>query len=156
MARSPEKELSAFLARFDPKVARVARGARAKLRRLMPRALQLVYDNYNALAIGFSPTERASDVVLSIAVYPRWVSLFFMQGARLPDAHGVLKGGGNKVRHVVLDDAATLDRPAIRALMKAALASQPKPSATVAKGHTIIKSVSARQRPRRPTRPGAS
>jgi hypothetical protein len=30
----------------------------------------LIYDNYNALAVGFSPTERAADTICSIAVRP--------------------------------------------------------------------------------------
>jgi len=46
------------------------------MRTKFPRANVLVYDNYNALAIGFGPTERASDAVFSIAPFPRWVSLF--------------------------------------------------------------------------------
>src|SRR5262245_34636783 len=101
-----DRQVAVFIARFDPTVARVARAARAKLRRLLPGTLELVYDNYNALAIGWSPTERASDVIASIALYPRWVSLFLMKGAKLRDPEGVLRGSGNRVRHVVLEKAA--------------------------------------------------
>jgi hypothetical protein len=66
----------------------VARQARAKIRRLQPRAVELVYDNYNALAIAFGPTERPSDLILSIALYPRWVSLFFTREPTLPTLMG--------------------------------------------------------------------
>jgi hypothetical protein len=122
------------------------------MRARLPGALELVYDNYNALAIGFGPTERASDAIFSIAVFPRWASLFFFQGAKLKDPEKLLKGGGKAVRHIVLEDAATLDRPAVKALVKQALERAPKPLDKKARGRLIIKSISAKQRPRRPAR----
>jgi hypothetical protein len=142
--------LSGFLAEFTPEVARVARRARAKLRTLLPGTLELVYDNYNALAIGFGPTERASDAIMSIAVYPRWVSVFFLHGARLPDPHRLLKGSGTRVRHIVLQGPETLDRPGVKALIRAAAASLPGPSGKGVRRRTIVKSASAKRRPRRP------
>jgi len=54
------------------------------MRARLPGAVELVYDNHNALAIGFGPTERASDAVFSIALFPRWVSLFFLRGRTSP------------------------------------------------------------------------
>jgi hypothetical protein len=71
-----KQQLDSFIARYSPEVASVARKAFAWMRTKFPRANVLVYDNYNALAIGFGPTERASDAVFSIAPFPRWVSLF--------------------------------------------------------------------------------
>jgi hypothetical protein len=147
---SPEAQLRTFLARFAPPVARIAREARARLRRVFPGAVEMVYDNYNALVIGFGPTERASDAIASIAVYPRWVSLFLLRGARLADPAKRLRGSGNQVRHVVLETAATLDEPDVKSLIRAALAAHPTPFDAKARRRTIVKSVSARQRPRRP------
>ena len=60
-------QLDEFLAKFDPDVEKVARAALAKMSKRLPGATQLVYDNYNALAIAFSPTEKRSDIILSIA-----------------------------------------------------------------------------------------
>jgi hypothetical protein len=151
--QSAERQLDAFLAKFDPAIARVARAARTKLRRLLPGALELVYDNYNALAIGFSAGDRAGDVILSVALYPRWVSVFFMRGAGLPDPYRVLKGGGKQVRHIVLTDPAMLDQAGVKALIKAAVIAHPKPLGHVSGRRTIIKSVSRKQRPRRPQSP---
>ena len=148
---SAEQQVRGFLAKFDPSVARVAKAARTKMRRLLPGAIELVYDNYNALAIGFSPTERASDVIVSIALYPRWVSLFFMRGVELKDPGGLLKGSGNRVRHIVLTEASILDSAGVRALMKAAVSLQPKALGPANDRRTIVKSVSAKQRPRKPT-----
>jgi hypothetical protein len=148
--QSPEGRLAAFVARYSDDVARVARAARSKVRNLVPGTVELVYDNYNALVIAFGPTDRASDIILSIALYPRWVSLFFTHGSELTDPHRLLRGSGRAIRHVVLQSAADLDKTALRALVRAAVAGHPTKIETGARRRTIIKSVSAKQRPRRP------
>src|SRR5262245_22741348 len=86
------QQLQSFIDKYDPSIAAVARSARLKLGKRMPAALELVYDNYNALVIGFAATERASDAIISLALYPRWVSLFFIYGAGLPDPEKALQG----------------------------------------------------------------
>jgi hypothetical protein len=55
---SPASQLAGFISKFNAAIARVIRSARAGLRRRMPAAIELVYDNYNALAIAFGPNER--------------------------------------------------------------------------------------------------
>src|SRR6266576_3541270 len=59
-ATSPEKQLASFIAKFDPKVAKLIRACRAEMRKLFPTAVELVYDNYNFFVIGYGPSERAS------------------------------------------------------------------------------------------------
>jgi hypothetical protein len=71
-----EEQLASFLAKFTPEVAALARSILAAMRTRYPTAIELVYDNYNALAIGFGPTDKTSQAIFSIAVFPRWVSLF--------------------------------------------------------------------------------
>jgi hypothetical protein len=148
-AKSAERQVRSYIAKYSPEVARVARQARGKIRKLLPGAVELVYDNYNALALAFGPTDRPSDLILSIALYPRWVSLFFTRGAKLADPHGLLRGSGSKIRHVVIQRAVLLDSAPVKALIKEALATHPR-RLTDGRGRTIIQSVSAKQRPRRP------
>jgi hypothetical protein len=146
---TPAQQLRIFLAKFDPRVAASARAAISRLRKTLPGAIEIVYDNYNALAIGFGASEKASDAIFSIAVFPRWVSLFFLRGAKLPDPDKVLKGGGTQVRHIVLTDLKILEQPAVKKLMALALKSG-KPIDSKQRRRLIIKSISAKQRPRRP------
>jgi hypothetical protein len=147
---SAATQLAGFLARYDPKVAAMARGTLRRLRRRLPGATELVYDNYNALAIGFGPGERASEVILSIAVYPRWVTLFFLRGVALADPAGLLRGGGSRVRHIVLRPDLQVDAAPVDRLIGAALAAAAKPIEPRARRRLIIRAVSAKQRPRRP------
>lgn len=151
-SQSAVVQLAGFVAKFTPEIAAQAHEVLEKMRQRLPGALELVYDNYNALAIGFGPTERVSDIIFSIALYPRWISLFFFHATGLPDPDGLLQGKGNQARHVVLDDAASLDRPAVRKLMKAALANAEIPLDKRQTHRIIIESISAKQRPRRPAK----
>jgi hypothetical protein len=143
-------QLDAFIAKYSPDVAKLGRAAIARMRKLLPAALVLVYDNYNALAVGFAANERSSSAVFSIVLYPRWVSLFLLKGAGLPDPHKRLSGSGNVVRHVVLTQVEVLDDPQIRELMQLALARAGVSLQKEKAGAIVIKSISARQRPRRP------
>lgn len=120
------------------------------MRTRVPGAVQLIYDNYNALAVAFSANEKLSGVVFSIAVYPRWVSLFFARGLDLADPAGLLQGTGSKVRHIVLRDIALFDDPEVEALIAQALSRADPPIDPSRDGRLIVKSVSAKQRPRRP------
>jgi hypothetical protein len=145
-------QLAGFIAKFSPGIATLATALLQKMRELLPGAVELVYDNYNALAIGFSPSEKASEGIFSIALYPRWVSLFFLQGARLRDPEKLLRGGGKQVRYIVLPDVNTLADPRIQALMKQAMNAAAVPIDANGKGRLVIKSVSAKQRARLPSK----
>ena len=80
----------------------LAKAVLKKMRARLPGAVELVYDNYNALVIGFGPNERASDAVFSIALYPKWINLFFLYGAMLEDPKEILRGSGKQVRRLLL------------------------------------------------------
>ena len=147
---SPEEQLDAFISKYAPEVAAQARTVLAKMRAFLPGAIELVYDNYNALAVGFGTTERTSDAVFSIAVFPRWISLFFLHGTNLADPNHLLKGKGKAARHIVLYGPETLDMPVVQALMVQALKRASPPFDPRRPNRIVIKSVSVKQRSRRP------
>lgn len=150
-APSPEAELAGFIAKYAPEIEARVWPILEAMRQRLPGAIELVYDNYQFLAIGYAPGERTSEAIFSIAVAPTKVNLCFLQnGAALADPEGLLRGGGAQVRNIILDDAATLDRPAVQALMAEALATAKVPLDPKTPYRLIIKSVSAKQRPRRP------
>jgi hypothetical protein len=146
---SPAKQLAGFLAKFDPKIVRQIRAARQALRKRFPTANELVYDNYNFFVIGFSTTDRPSDCTFSLAANARGVGLSFYYGATLPDPHKILLGSGGQNRFIRLDSVATLAKPEVEALIRAAVAQAKSPLPSAGGGQLIIRSVSAKQRPRR-------
>ena len=148
-SESPAKQVAGFIAKFDPAIAKLTRAARSVLRKRFPTAIELVYDNYNALAIGYSSTERTSDVLFSLAVYARGVNLYFMYGRSLPDPDKLLQGSGTQGAFVRLENVAVLDRPGVKALIEAAVKQAEPPLTKHGRGYTIVKSISGKQRPRR-------
>ncbi|HKH90507.1 MAG TPA: hypothetical protein VKA54_01825 [Gemmatimonadaceae bacterium] len=148
-APSPAEQVRSFIAKFDPGVATLIRSSRAVMRRRLPTANELVYDNYNFFVIGYSASERASDCVVSLAAGSNGVSLSFFHGATLPDPDTMLLGSGTQNRFVRLESAATLTIPAVERLIRAALEQAATPMPTTGRGRTIVKSISAKQRPRR-------
>ena len=148
-----QAQLNGFMSKYTPAVAKEGRAVVAKMRKLLPGATQMVYDNWNFLVVGFGPSERVSDAVLSVAFAPRWIVLCFLQnGPKLPDPTKILRGSGNVVRNVRLMKATDFDTPAVRALVKAALATARVPIPKSGRGPLITKSISAKQRPRRPAK----
>jgi hypothetical protein len=149
-----KRQLDSFLAKYDPEVAAFARRALAKMRKLVPGAVEMIYDNYNWLVMGFSPTERPSEAIFSLVLPPGRVTLCFLQGAGLPDPAKRLQGSGNVVRNIRLynagePDAKLLDDPDVRALINVALNRAKVPMPAGARRKLVIRSVSAKQRPRR-------
>src|SRR5688572_33219217 len=116
------------------------------MRARVPQANALVFDNYNALGVGFAAGETAPQVLLSVVLYPRWVSLFFFKGALLDDPAGLLTGSGSIIRHIKLRAVEDFDRPEIEDLIAQQLDLAEPPVDPDAKGRLVIRSVAARPR----------
>jgi hypothetical protein len=120
------------------------------MRALVPKGYELVYENYNALGIGYGPGEKASDAIVSIVAYPRWVTLFFLYGANLKDPNSLLDGAGSRVRSVRLRSANDLDRPEVKELISQALAPHTEALERCPRLKLVVKSTASKRRPRRP------
>lgn len=147
--RAAEARLKEFVAKFSPEHQRMIRAVRKRLQQRFKGANELVYDNYNFFVIGYSPTERPSDTIVSMACGSNGVGLCFIHGAKLPDPTGILSGSGNQTRFIHLDTADLLGRADVEALIAEAIARSKAPLSAVGTGRLIIRSVSAKQRPRR-------
>jgi hypothetical protein len=147
---TPTQQLNSFIAKYTPEVAATGRAVLKRMRQRIPGAVEMVYDNYNGLVVGFSPTERPSDAIFSIILFPRWVTLCFLFGAFLDDPEGLLKGSGVRVRTLRLASAADLDQPAVRALVDQAVAEAEGPMDRKSQHQLTIRAVQKKQRPRRP------
>jgi hypothetical protein len=121
-----------------------------------PGATELVYDAYNAVAMGYSFTGRPSDAFCHIAVYSRWVNLGFNRGAELDDPEGLLAGSGRLVRHLRIAREEDLDRQPVRRFLRAALARAPgmlqAPASPDALPSSVVRAVYPKKRRPRSTR----
>jgi hypothetical protein len=119
------------------------------VRKRFPTANELVWDNYNFLVIGYSPTERPTDSIVSIAARANGVGLCFIHGATLPDPKKLLLGAGKQTRFIRLESADVLSQPDVKALIAAAIDQAKTPLPASGRGKLIIRSIAAKQRPRR-------
>jgi hypothetical protein len=145
----PEEQLRSFIEKFAPPHQAIIGAARKKLRGRFPTATELVYDNYNFFVIGFGPNERPSDCIVTIAAAANGVGLCFVRGASLPDPDKVLLGSGKQTRFVRLPSANVLGRPAVQTLLSVAAKRAQTLLPATGRGKLVIRSVSAKQRPRR-------
>jgi hypothetical protein len=148
-ASSDVDQLKQFVAKFEPSVESTIWQVRGWLQHRFPSAVELVYDNYNFFVIGYSPTPRPSDSILSIAANAAGVGLCFIQGAKLPDPTGRLLGSGKQTRFIRIPSVEILTDPVVDALIDAAEDHSAVPFPENSEGRLIIRSVSAKQRPRR-------
>ena len=151
-ARSPaeaEKRVKGFIAKFEPSHQTLIRAVRRALRRRFPTAYELAYDNYNFFVLGYGPTERPSDCIVSMAAGASGVGLCFIRGASLPDPDKVLLGSGKQTRFIRVESVDVLARPEVEALIVAAVAVAKAALPIAGRGPLIIRSVSPKQRPRR-------
>jgi hypothetical protein len=152
MGTNAERQLRAFIAKFNADDQRLIRSVRTAVRRRLPTANELVYDNYNFFVIGYSPTERPSDSIISIAAKANGVALCFIRGASLPDPKGLLLGSGRQTRFIRVESARQVRQPDVERLIVAAISHAAKPLSPGGRGKLVIRSISAKQRPRRATR----
>ena len=116
---NPDAQFSELLSRFPPGIVALVTRCLPKLRRAFPGANELVYDYRNSLVVSFGMSERGYEAIVALAIFPRWVKLYFDKD--LPDPAGLLEGSGSKVRSVTLESASDLDRGEMQSMIKAAI-----------------------------------
>jgi hypothetical protein len=144
---SPNTQFSAFLSRFPAEIVALVKRCLPKLRRAFPVSYELVYDYSNSLVVSFSMSERGYEANVAIAIFPRWVRLYFDKS--LPDPKGLLEGSGGKVRSVTIKAASDIDHGDIKALIKAAIKHSGVTFPRTRSTRIVIKSESKKRRPRK-------
>jgi hypothetical protein len=116
---SPSAQLAALLSRFPADIIALASRCLPRLRRAFPGSTLLVYEYSSSVVVAFGMSERGSEAIVALSVYPDSVRLYVDRS--LPDPNGLLSGSGGKVRFVTVKAASELDRGDIHKLMKAAI-----------------------------------
>jgi len=150
MPKETVKDLLKFLKPFPKQVRENALWLREFAWDLYPDSNELIYDNYNAVAFGWSLSDKVSDLFCNIAVgrTSHNVHFGFYWGAKIADPENKLIGGGNQYRYILVPDIKKFPKTYIKKLLKEAFAyslAKMKEGKPI-KGVTIVKSVSAKKR----------
>ena len=151
-APTPSAQFSALLSRFPAEIIALVKRCLPKLRRAVPCSHEVVYNYAHSLVVSLGMSERGYEAIVSIAILPDAVRLYFSKD--IPDPQGLLEGSGSKVRSVIIKAASDLDHADIRALFKAAIkhAGATLPRTPSSRSTTmIIKSASKRTRSKKKT-----
>jgi hypothetical protein len=87
--------------------------------------------------------------MVSLVADRKGIALSFYYGSDLPDPHGILQGSGNQNRFIRLESASDLAKAEVDEVLQAAANHAKWPLPDWGKGQLIVRSVSAKQRPRR-------
>ena len=145
MGKTDTGQLLTFLTPFPDQVKENALWLRDFVWDLYSNCNELIYDNYNALAIGWSPTDRMSHTFCSIAVMGKYVHFGFYWGSQISDPKKILLGKGHQYRYIIVEDKKDFPKTYIKLLLKEAYANslaKVKDKTQLQKGQTIVKSIS--------------
>ena len=151
MSKADTTDLLEFLQSFDGELQELALWLRDFVWRLYPASNELIYDNYNALAIGWSVTDRVSHVFCSIAIYRpgKNIHFGFYWGSEIADPEKKLIGNGKQYRYLLVKNKKDFPKAYITKLTREAYVNslaKVKDSKLIIKGCTITKAVSAGKR----------
>jgi hypothetical protein len=151
MSKEQTKDLLKFLKPFSKEIIERALWLREFIWDLYPQTNELIYDNYNALAVGWSPTDRVGHTFCSIAVgrTSNNIHFGFYWGSEISDPDEVLLGEGNQYRYILVPDKNKFPKAYIKKLVKEAYANslaKVKDKKQIMNGQTIVKSVSTKKR----------
>jgi hypothetical protein len=145
MGKSDTTDLQKFLEPYPDHVKELALWLRDFIWDLYPNTNELIYDNYNAVAFGWSPTGRLGHTFCSVAVLPKYVHLGFYWGTQISDPEKMLLGKGNQYRYLVIREKTDLPKVYIRKLIKEAFLNsmeKVKDKKEIIQGKTLVKSIS--------------
>ena len=154
MSKEQISDLQKFLKPFNDDTKEIALWLREFVWDLYPDSNELIYDSYNALAFGWSPTDRLGHTFCSVAVGRSTGNIHFgfYWGSEIADPDKILLGNGNQYRYIIVGSKKDFPKAYIKKLLKDAYANslaKIKDKKQVMKGATITKSVSSTKRPAR-------
>ncbi len=157
MGKEETSDLLHFLEPFPEAIRDLALWLRSFIWDLYPQTNELIYDNYNALAIGWSPTDRVGHIFCSIAVgrTSNNVHFGFYWGAQIADPEKKLLGQGKQYRYILVKEKSGFPETYIKKLMKEAYQlslSKVKDPSQLMQGATITKSISQAKRKKASTK----
>ncbi|MEO8821453.1 MAG: hypothetical protein ABI267_05390 [Ginsengibacter sp.] len=151
MGNAHTKELKIFLKPYSQEVIDVVMWLRAFAWDLCPQANELIYDNYNAVSLGWSITDKVGDNICAVVIYRpnQNVHFGFYWGNELSDPEHILLGNGKQYRYILVPDKNKFPKAYMKQLVDesyANLLSKLKKQKQLIHGQTIIKSVSEKKR----------
>jgi len=109
--------LKTFLKPYDKSIQELTFELRNFIVDIVPEANELIWDNYNAVAIAYSKSKKLKDAFCHIAVYSKHVNFGFNRGAELINPAIELNGKGKLIRHISVNTFESFPKEAIEKMI---------------------------------------
>ena len=93
-------QLNKIIEPYDEGIKKLTIELRDFITDLVPQANELIWDNYNAVAMAYSKSEKLKDAFCHISVYAKHVNFGFNRGVELTKTNIKLNGKGKLIRHL--------------------------------------------------------
>lgn len=146
----PHPQLSTFLQPYDSGIQHLVLELRGFILQTVPKCNELIWDNYNAVAIAYSLSEQLKDAFCHLSVYANHVNFGFNRGSELPKTSLVLSGNGKLIRHLSVKSVEDFPETAVTTLVYAALGIAEKRNPSLSEVNfepkSIVMSISDKKR----------
>lgn len=151
MSKEQTKDLTKFLKTFDKEIIDTVMWLRDFAWDLCPQANELIYDNYNAVSLGWSVTDKVGHNICSVVIYRanQNVHFGFYWGNEILDPNKILLGDGKQYRYILVPDKKKFPKTYMKKLINEAYTnalSKVKDQKKIIHGQTILKSISEKKR----------
>ncbi len=137
----PNPQLIKFIEPYDKGIQKLALDLRAFITDTVPQANELIWDNYNAVAIAYSKSEKLKDAFCHLAIYSKHVNFGFNRGAELTKTSIKLKGQGKLIRHISVNDFDSFPKQEIKKMIWEAVGISEKINSELIHENTPPKSI---------------
>ncbi|MEP5613780.1 MAG: DUF1801 domain-containing protein [Cyclobacteriaceae bacterium] len=145
----PNPQLEEFLQPYDEEIQNLTIALRDFITDLVPDANELIWDNYNAVAMAYSKSEKLKDAFCHIAVYSQHVNFGFNRGAELTNTSIKLNGNGKLIRHLSVKDLQSFPKEEVKNMIWEAVRISEKQNPNLlekeAQSKSIVMSISAKK-----------
>jgi hypothetical protein len=151
MSKEQTKDLAIFLKTFDKEIVDTVMLLRDFAWDLCPQANELIYDNYNAVSLGWSVTDKVRHNICSVVIYSanQNVHFGFYWGNQILDPDKILLGKGKQYRYILVPDKKKFPKTYMAKLVSEAYKnalSKVIDQKQMIHGQTIVKSISEKKR----------
>lgn len=137
----PNPQLKKFIEPYDGGIQKLALELRSFIIELVPQANELIWDNYNAVAIAYSRSEKLKDAFCHIAIYSKHVNFGFNRGAELTKTNIELNGKGKLIRHISVKDFKSFPKQEIKNMIWEAVGISEKINSDLINENSTAKSI---------------
>ena len=146
-------ELTQFLSPYAPNIQKLTIQLRSFIIEQLPTTNELIWDNYNAVAIAYSKSTELKDAFCHLSVYGNHVNFGFNRGAELSNSSIQLLGKGKLIRHITVPNFDSFPKTEVKKLLAEAIEISEKFNPLLVEASTTSQSMvmSISKKKRRPS-----